>query len=261
MFTRILLAAVVCLFATTPIVAAEQDDTGAMAQSILQDFVDDFRNDPFAEGVEATFGITIENVGEWYVDINGAQRVVLEHGAVPVPAPFFITDMDTLGRIHRGELSIMTSLGRERMSDETPMDFGVANGFQLTPEVLSELLPLTFHFWTRGQPEIVKFGHLEQARIIHGAYATVFYYQEGLRSGYYRLEKGQHINAEDELQTNPFPSLFILISGAMQSRIGGRLVTLEGTQAILVPAGVPHEFWNTEETPAEFIIIMFGDGA
>lgn len=65
----------------------------------------------------------------------------------------------------------------------------------------------------------------------------------------------------EELQANPFPSLFILIGGSMESRIGGKEMTLEGKQAILVPAGVPHEFWNNQEAPAEFILIMFGEGA
>ena len=131
----------------------------------------------------------------------------------------------------------------------------------MTPTTLAELLPITFHFWTKGQPEIVPFGELDQARVVHGAYATVFYYEQGLRSGYYRLEKGQHINADETDQVNPFPTLVILIGGAMESRIGGREVLLEGKQAVLVPAGVAHEFWNTAETPAEFIIVMFGEGA
>ena len=47
----------------------------------------------------------------------------------------------------------------------------------------------------------------------------------------------------------------------MESRIDGEQMTLEGKQAVLVPTGVTHEFWNTHDTPAEFIIIMFGDGA
>jgi hypothetical protein len=241
--------------------SAETSHDRSKAESILQDFVEDFQKDPFAEGLSTTFGITIRDVGEWHVTIDGSQVVILEEGAVPVAAPFFISDLETLGRIDRGELGIMTAMGREYMSDKTPMDFGFANNYQLTPDTLAELLPLTFHFWTKGQPEIVKFGELDQARVVHGAYATVFYYEQGFRSGYYRLENGQHINADEAMQANPFPTLIILIGGTMESRIGGEAMTLEGKQAILVPAGVPHEFWNSNDTPAEFIIIMFGDGA
>ena len=126
---------------------------------------------------------------------------------------------------------------------------------------MATLLPFTFHFWTKGQPEVVPFGELDQARVIHGAYATLFYYQTGLRSGYYRLEKGQHINADESDQVNPFPSLFIFIGGALECRIGGESISIDGKQTMLVPAGVSHEFWNPNDSPAEFIIIMFGEGA
>jgi mannose-6-phosphate isomerase-like protein (cupin superfamily) len=249
-----------CLVLGAGLVSSDNHEKSVEAERMLQGFVDDYRNDPSAEGVEASFGITIRDVGEWHVEAKGAETE-LKQGAVPVAAPFFITDMETLGRIDRGELSIMTSMGRERMSDQTPMNFGFANGFQLTMESMAELLPLTFHFWTKGQPEIVKFGELDQARVVHGAWATVMYYQQGFRSSYYRIDKGQHINAEEEMQANPFPSLFILIGGVMDCRIGGKEMTLEGKQAILVPAGVPHEFWNTHEVPVEMILIMFGEGA
>jgi len=30
---------------------------------------------------------------------------------------------------------------------------------------------------------------------------------------------------------------------------------------MFVPPGVTHEFWNPHETPAEMIILMFGEGA
>ena len=257
---RTMLCVMVCLWVGLAPAVGEHHEDATVAERVLQGFVADFRSDPFADGVQTTFGITIKEVGEWHVEIKESETK-LKRGAVPVPAPFFITDMETLERIDRGELSIMTSMGRERMSDQTPMNFGLANGFQLTPDSMAELLPLTFHFWTKGQPEIVEFGELDQARLIHGAHATVMYYEQGFRSGYYRIEKGQHINADEELQANPFPSLFILIGGVMECRIGGEEMTLEGKQAILVPAGVPHEFWNTNEAPVELILIMFGEGA
>jgi len=32
-------------------------------------------------------------------------------------------------------------------------------------------------------------------------------------------------------------------------------------QAMLIPAGVTHEFWNPNDQPAEIVLIMFGKGA
>jgi hypothetical protein len=247
------------LTAATPLVAGQGE--ADEAREILGRFVEDFRNDPYAEGLEMSFGVTVREIGEWHVEIRGAGSVVLEDGPVPVPAIFFITDMETLGKIDRGEMGIMTSMGRAHLSDRTPMDFGLANGFELTPEFLADVMPFIFHFWTRGTPETVRFGDLEQARVVHGAYATPFYYDKGLRTGYYRLEKGQHINAEEDQQVNPFPTLIVLIGGAMEARIGGAEMTLDVKQAMLIPTGVAHEFWNLHDTPAEFIIVMFGEGA
>lgn len=253
---------VLCLIGahTTSLAVTAQNEVGEV-QKILEGFIEDFRNDPYAEKLEKTFGISVREVGEWHVEVMGSESITLKEGVVPVPAIFFITDMGTLKRIDRGELGIITSMGRERLSDQTPMDFGLANGMQFTSELMAEMLPFAFHFWTKGQPEIVRFGELDQARLIHGAYATPFYYQKGMRSSYYRLEKGQHINSDEELKANPFPSLFILIGGTMESRIGGKELTLDGKQAMLVPAGVPHEFWNLGDAPAEFILVMFGEGA
>jgi hypothetical protein len=231
------------------------------AQTILLGLVEDFREDSFAAGLELTIGVQIKQVGEWHLEISGSKSITLKKGALTVPAPFYITDMKTLKRINQGELSIMTAMGRAKMSDPAPMDFGFAKGYQLTPDAMATLMPFTFHFWTKGQPEIVQFGELDQARVVHGAYATVFYYQAGLRTGYYRLEKDQHINADESDQVNPFLSLFIFIGGDLECRIDGKKISVKGKQTMLVPAGVSHEFWNPYEAPAEFIIIMFGEGA
>jgi hypothetical protein len=115
------------------------------------------RKDPFASGLELTIGVQIKEVGEWYLEIAGQKAISLEEGALCVPAPYYITDMTTLRRIDRGELGVMTAMGRAKMSDSAPMDFGLAKGYQLTPAAMATLMPFTFHFWTKGQPELVHF--------------------------------------------------------------------------------------------------------
>jgi mannose-6-phosphate isomerase-like protein (cupin superfamily) len=241
--------------------AAIAQEEASEAQSILQGLVEDFMEDPFSKDFELTVGVQIKDVGEWYLEIAGSKAIKLKPGPLTVPAPYYITDMETLRRIDSGELGILTAMGRAKMTDPAPVDFGFANDYELTPDAMATLMPFTFHFWTKGQPEIVSFGELDQARVVHGAYATLFYYEKGLRSGYYRVEKDQHINADPTDQVNPFPTLFIFIGGALDSRIGGKEISIEGKQTILVPAGVAHEFWNPNDEPAEFIIIMFGEGA
>jgi mannose-6-phosphate isomerase-like protein (cupin superfamily) len=151
-------------------------------------------------------------------------------------------------------------MGRARESDPTPMDIDFLPGFQPTPDFIVRFLPFTFHFWTRGFPELVPFGRA-QSRVVHGGNIVIFYYQEGLRSGWAQLEKGQHVNADPRDQVNEFPSMFIVIRGRAMGKIGGKEGLLEAGQMILVPAGVSHEFWNPYDEPAEVILVMFGAGA
>jgi quercetin dioxygenase-like cupin family protein len=70
-----------------------------------------------------------------------------------------------------------------------------------------------------------------------------------------------HVNAEAKDQTNPFPSLFIFTRGAIQARLGGEERTCTEGEAVLVPAGMTHEFWARPDQYGELILIMFGEGA
>jgi uncharacterized RmlC-like cupin family protein len=119
----------------------------------------------------------------------------------------------------------------------------------------------TFHFWTRGLPEIVGFGPDTRSRLVHGAQAKVLYYEKGLRSGWYQIRKGQHVNADPGDQKNPFPTLVIMIKGTAKARIGGKPIELKPGTCLHIPRGVTHEFWNDRDEPAECIIVMFGIGA
>jgi D-lyxose ketol-isomerase len=98
-------------------------------------------------------------------------------------------------------------------------------------------------------------------RNVHGANSAIFYYQRGIRTGWYQVEPGMHVNRSEADQTNPFPSLFIMTRGRIQARLGGELLELEEGQAVLVPAGMAHEFWAEEDQYGELVLVMFGEGA
>ena len=70
-----------------------------------------------------------------------------------------------------------------------------------------------------------------------------------------------HINADPSEQTNPFASFFIVTRGRCAARLGGVERTRKEGQAVLVPAGMTHEFWTGSGQNAELIMIAFGDGA
>jgi hypothetical protein len=146
------------------------------------------------------------------------------------------------------------------MSDPAPMDMTFMPGCTPGEDILAVFLPLTFHFWTRGFPETVSFGPAV-GREVHGATMVVLYYQQGLRSAWGQIRKGQHVNADPRDQVNPFPTMIIGLRGRAMSKVGGVERILEPGQMMFVPPGTAHEAWNPFEEPAEFILLMFGDGA
>lgn len=235
---------------------------------MLQAFVDDFRKDPTADQ-PITFGIRIgqAELPQWHVVVAGREEgqaeaaVELREGPPPQPRAFFVTDRETLERIYRGEMASLTAMGKADSSDFAPLDMEVMEGFQPTPEVIPHLIRLSFHFWTRGFPEIVRFGDKGTSRELHGANAVLFYYQKGFRSGWFRVLPGQHANKDPKMQTNPFPSIIVVTRGSVQTKIGGVEQTLVEGEMVFIGAGVTHEFWNDGDRPGEGILLMFGEGA
>lgn len=237
------------------------------AADILRSYIEDFRSDP-AAAEPLTFGIKVsgEGGGEWQVVVGGAKdgtggyRVDLRTGLPASPAAVYTVDLATLGKIDSGEINALTAMGRAHASDPAPMDIEFTPGFQPDAAFIARILPLTFHFWTRGTPETVSFDK-QRSREVHGANMVVFYYQEGLRSAWAQIEKGQHVNRDPSDQKNPFPTMLIGIRGRAAAKVGGREMTLQAGQMVFVPAGVSHEAWNPYDEPAEVILLMFGEGA
>jgi hypothetical protein len=230
-------------------------------RKMLESFVNDFKADPAAREQAVTFGIKIREEGEWHVVVDGKGGVELKEGLPSQPSVFYVTDSQILRMIHKGKMSAMTAISRARMSEKTPLDFGFMEGFQPDPGFLGWAVKFTFHFWTRGLPEIVDFGPDTCSRLVHGAQAKILYYEKGLRSGWYQIKKGQHINADPGDQKNPFPTLVIMIRGSARAKIGGKSIELKKGSFLHIPSGVTHELWNDGDEPAEFIIVMFGEGA
>jgi len=233
---------------------------------ILRSFVEDFRNDP-AANTRCTFAISVQGSAEpeWHVVVTGREdaagrfEVDLRKGLPPDPAPVYATDPKTLDKIDRGELSALTAMGRARMSDPAPMDITFMPGYQPGEDFLAVFLPLTFHFWTRGLPETVSFNPAV-GREVHGATMVVLYYQKGFRSAWGQIRKGQRVNADPRDQVNPFPTMIIGLRGRAMSKVGGVEKVLVPGQMMFVPPGTAHEAWNPFDEPAEFILLMFGEG-
>ncbi len=61
-----------------------------------------------------------------------------------------------------------------------PTLFGM-EGWQPPPEEYASINPFSFHFWTRGFPEVVPFG-ADPTRTLHGSPIVGLYYETGLRT-------------------------------------------------------------------------------
>jgi mannose-6-phosphate isomerase-like protein (cupin superfamily) len=234
-------------------------------ETIMNEFINDYlKNDKLPES-PTTFGIHITGPHEekWTVSIdkNRAPKVNLRKGFPNQPTFYAVTDFNTLKKIYDGELNALTAGGRARMSDKTPLNFGFMEGFQPPIDYINVvMLPLGFHFFNRGTPEIIPFGE-KFSRSVHGGNTVIFYYQKGLRTAWYQIKKGMKINEDPELATNPFPTLFIMTKGKGMGRLGDDTMSLKEGMAIFVPAGMIHQFWTESDSGLEFVIVMFGEGA
>ena len=237
-------------FTATPALA--QDDPG----SILERFAADYLDDPTFQR-DWTFGVELDGSDWWTVSLDHESGTYSVTAGQPVEPTFYYTsDSASLGKVDRGEMAALTGMAKAFSSDVTPMDIELMEGAPFDPAILS----LTFHFFTRGTPEIINFRE-QETRFTHGGQAGIIYYQPGFRSGFGYILPGQHVNEDPRSQTNPFPTIIVMTGGEAVARINGEDSVLRDGQILFIPAGVSHEFLNPYNAPAEFLLFMFGDGA
>jgi len=76
------------------------------------------------------------------------------------------------------------------------------------------------------------------------------------------MSPGQGTREEDAPSSAaPWTSMFIGLEGVAVGRIGGKEVELREGQAMIVPPGTTHEWWNESEEQATALLLMFGPGA
>lgn len=204
--------------------------------------------------------ISGEAGGDFTVTLPPEGPGTIEPGVPPEFTVGFDTDIEFLRRLDRGEMSAITAMGQARSSDPTPLRLRVPEGFQWSPAARDFVMPLAFHFWNRQWPEVIAFNR-DASRLIHGANAVVFYYQGGVRTGWYQIEPGMHVNRDAADQRNPFKSLLIMTRGEMSSRLDGQERVLREGEAVLIHPGMSHEFWAEQHQQGEAVLVMFGAGA
>ena len=245
------------LLAATLSTTAFAEDRPAL--DILLDYANDYESDPYLDAPQG-FGVQVGD--DWYTVNAEPGDVTVATGAPSEPSMFFVTDIETLNRVDRGEINAFTGMAKALETDFAPMDIDVMEGFQPGEGFLEDLMGTTFHFWTRGAPEAIPFGR-GLTRVTHGTNTGIFYYQPGFRSGFFHIEAGHHVNEPVSEQTNPFPSMIIVNEGWAYARINGVELRVEAGNAYFIPAGQAHEFWLPEDATHDAIgfLFMFGEGA
>jgi mannose-6-phosphate isomerase-like protein (cupin superfamily) len=231
---------------------------------IIQSYVSDYKNDRFA-AYTMMFGIEVPDYGSWTVHVTGNKiqsewEVLMDIGLPQKPTFVYIIEYETLKAIHEGAINALTAQGKAFSGDYTPMSIKQMEGYEPSMEEYAKINPFSFHFWTRGFPEIIPFSE-GMTRKAHGSNFTVFYYETGLRTAWYRVLPEERVRDDAREQAAPFPMLIVAIEGTTEGEVDGQRVSLTKGNTIFIPAGVAHKWWNETNNATEAILIMFGKGA
>lgn len=260
MLLRFLLQSTVLLFMSACAHSQSPIEKAWTPKQALERFAEDYEKDPSALA-PLSFGVEIGNA-KYSVHVTESDDGLVAKvtdGFDSDPTFYFKTDQQTLAKIDAGALHGLTAMAQTRAGDPAPMTLEVMEGFAPQDQAVfqSTFLSVAFHFWTRETPERIRLTE-SASRVVHGANAVAIFYDPQLHSAWYHVKKGQHVNADPADQLNDHPSLFIFTGGAGYARIDGVEKTINAGEAIYVPTGIAHEFWNPHETPLEFIILMWG---
>lgn len=179
-------------------------------------------------------------------------------GSLNNPDITFMFSEETLSAIHSGKMTGMTAIGRENMSDVTPLNFKLGPNATMTPDLLKKILNFIQRFFNPSHPEVIKL-EKDFARLVHGAWAIPMFYHTGFRSGWYQVEKGQRLNNPGD--TNPFPQAFVIIKGQGYAKIGENSISIHSGEAFFIPPETEHMIWTADEGPLQLIYLAWGENA
>lgn len=233
---------------------------------ILTSYVEDYKTDRHA-AEKRVVGIRVPEVdGEWTIAATGKEtgnkkwEVTLSEGLPKVPTYIYRAELSSLRAIFKGEMNALTAQAKAFSSDYAPLDTEEINGFQPSEEDNGALNAFSFHFWTKGFPEVIPFRPTATRRA-HGAGVTVFYYEKGLRTGWFNMLPGERVREDAREQAMPFPMMGVMIKGTAKGIVDGEPITVSEGNTVFIPANVHHKWWNESEENVELILIMFGEGA
>lgn len=255
------------VIATTPDTKNENiTEQKKEVKKIIMSYVEDYKTDRHATE-KRIIGIKVPEVnGEWTISITGKEiedkkwEVKLNEGLPDIPTYMYRAEVNALKAIYNGDMNALTAQAKAFSTDYAPLDVLEINGYKPTEEEDGALNAFSFHFWTKGFPEVIPF-RPDATRRAHGAGVTIFYYEKGLRTGWYNILPGERVREDAREQAMPFPMMGVLIKGTAKGIVDEEPITVSEGNTVFIPANVHHKWWNESDEPVELILIMFGKGA
>ena len=208
---------------------------------------------------DLTVKFIIDPPGEaWFIEVKPEEPTKPLTSSDNPPNVILKCSLDTLSAIVNGEMTGLTAMGRENMSDTTPLDFQLGPETKLTPENMALLLRFVQRFLNPTLPEKVALDR-SHARLVHGGWAIPMFYHSGFRSAWYQLDRGQQLNGPGD--TNPFPQALVFISGSGYAKFGESSQEVHAGEAYYIPPGSEHIVRNESDEPLNLIFLAWGEGA
>ncbi|MDN3645662.1 cupin domain-containing protein [Pontixanthobacter aestiaquae] len=244
------------------------------ADAILRELAGDYINDPIA--IDSVFGIKL--VDQWWtVSVNrieiasrrgrltdhsfGPHAVSLTRGEPSEPTWYFdIASIDVLEKIASGEVNAGTAAMKSFSSDRVGVDTRDMEGFSSTSGDQAELYLALSHFFTKGKPEVIRFGR-DTSLETHGAQATALHMMKGVRVLHISLGPQQEANADAQLEFGQMPNLFVFTSGTGTLHTDGGPIKVGAGMSVFVQQFVKHHIVNDGEEPLEGILVLYGDNS
>lgn len=254
---KILLAGLAVILPLQSVVARDGD-----AGTILRAYAEDYAHDPTARDIEIGFDVSGER---FFMTVDrqeeGPHIITFETGFPDYPIMYWDMELDTLHRIEAG-MTGETATQRSRADDARLMTLRLTEGFprflfRRNQELSSYLASFKVHFFIRGTPEIVPIG-AQHAVTSHGTSIMGLAYAPRMSALIDIIQPGDAVNREEDLNTNPFDTLFVAVSGRTRARIGGNEVVFEEGHVMYIPADVEHVFWNDFDEPFTGVMVLYG---
>jgi mannose-6-phosphate isomerase-like protein (cupin superfamily) len=200
----------------------------------------------------------LPDLGSWSLTAAAGKATTIKPGPDNSAQIILKLHAETLDGIHDGEMTGLTAAGRENIKDETPLDFELPAGKELTPALMTQMIEFIQRFFNPTYPEHIQLDKAH-ARLVHGGFAIPMFYDQGFRSAWYELEKGQQLNEPGD--TNPFPQAFIIIAGKGFMKIGSETLSVQTGQAYYIPSETEHIVWTESDQPLRLIFLAWGQKA